>query len=62
MQIIKSKIVIDWIDKEDVQKEMRRDIKSILRKIKFPPHKLEFFIREVLELARARFKDYNGTY
>jgi len=62
VQIIKSKIVIDWIDKEDVQKEMRRDIKSILRKIEFPSDKLEFFIREVLELARARFKDYDGTY
>ncbi len=35
---------------------------QILRKIEFPPHKLEFFIREVLELARARFKDYDGTY
>lgn len=62
VKIIKSKIVIDWINKEDVQKEMRRDIKNVLRKIGFPPDRLELFTREVLELARVRFKDYNGTY
>ena len=62
VKIIKNKIVIDWINKEDVQKEMRRDIKNVLRKIGFPPDRLELFTREVLELARVRFKDYNGTY
>jgi len=62
VDVIKDKMVIDWVEKEDVQKEMRRGIKNLLRKIGFPADKLEFFTREVLEVARARFKDYNGTY
>ncbi|GAH51050.1 unnamed protein product, partial [marine sediment metagenome] len=33
VSIIKNKMVIDWIEKEDIQKEMRRNIKDILRKI-----------------------------
>jgi type I restriction enzyme R subunit len=59
---IKSKAVIDWVDKEDVQKEMRRNVKNCLRKVEFPPDKLELFTREVLELARARSRDHNGIY
>jgi type I restriction enzyme R subunit len=54
IEIIKNKRVIDWTEKEDVQKEMRREIKNILREIKFPEDKREFFTREVLELARVR--------
>jgi len=57
VEVIESKMVIDWVNKEDVQKEMRRNIKDLLRKIRFPFDKLEFFTREVLELAKARFKD-----
>jgi type I restriction enzyme R subunit len=57
VEIIKRKRVIDWVEKEDIQKEMRRDIKNRLRDISFPDRKLELFTREVLELARARFKD-----
>jgi len=62
VKVIKSKIVIDWIDKEDIQKEIRRDIKNMLRKTGFPPDRLELFAREVLELARARFRNHDGTY
>ncbi len=43
-----------FAEKEDVQKEMRREIKNILREIKFPEDKRELFAREVLELARVR--------
>jgi type I restriction enzyme, R subunit len=53
--LIVNKRVVDWIEKEDVQKEMRRDIKNLLRKIGFPSDKLELFTREVLELARTKF-------
>ncbi len=59
--IIKNKRVIDWMEKEDVQREMRRNIKDLLRKIKFPSDKLEIFTREILELARTKFGAYNGT-
>lgn len=53
--LIVNKRVVDWVEKEDVQKEMRRDIKNLLRKIGFPSDKLELFTREVLELARTKF-------
>lgn len=54
VESIKNRIVVDWTEKEDVQKEMRREIKNILREIKFPEDKREFFTREALELARVR--------
>jgi hypothetical protein len=43
--------------KEDCDRKSRRDIENRLREINFPDRKLELFTREVLELARARFKD-----
>jgi type I restriction enzyme R subunit len=58
--IIMSKKVIDWIDKEDIKKEMRREIKEILKKIGFPLDKLENFKAEIMNLAEAKFKDSNG--
>jgi type I restriction enzyme R subunit len=58
--IIKNKIVIDWIDREDIKKEMRRDIKDYLKKIEFPSEKMERFTAEILSLAEGKFKDYDG--
>ena len=52
---IKSKRVIDWTEKEDVKKEIRRELKDLLREIGFPPDDLELFIRELIELAEKRF-------
>jgi type I restriction enzyme R subunit len=46
---------VDWIEKEDVQKEMRRKIKDGLRDAGFPADEIEKAAREFLELARARF-------
>ncbi|MGB8953082.1 MAG: type I restriction endonuclease subunit R [Candidatus Aminicenantales bacterium] len=57
---IKSKIVIDWIDREDIKKEIRRAIKDQLKKIRFPDEKMETFTAEILSLAEATFKDYDG--
>ena len=59
---IKNKAVIDWVDKEDVQKEIRRYVKDCLRKVGFPPDDIELFTREVLELARERSRSNNGIY
>ena len=53
---IRSKTVIDWTDREDILKEMRRSIKDLLIKIGFSSDKRELFTREIVELARARFK------
>jgi len=60
VNIIKNKIVIDWIDREDIKKEMRRDIKDYLKKIGFPSEKMERFTAEILSLAEGKFKDYDG--
>jgi 2,3-bisphosphoglycerate-independent phosphoglycerate mutase len=40
-ETIKTYAVIDWIEKEDVQKEMRRGIKELLRAKNFPEDELE---------------------
>jgi type I restriction enzyme R subunit len=52
---IQESIVVDWIEKEDVQKEMRRKIKDGLRDAGVPPDEIEKAAREFIELARARF-------
>lgn len=48
-------IVVDWIEKEDVQKEMRRKIKDGLREAGFPADEIERAAREFLELSRRCF-------
>ncbi len=57
IQIIKDKSIIDWADKEDVQKEMRREIKKLLRSRTCPEAKIDPLAREILSLARIQFKD-----
>lgn len=57
VKAIESLRVIDWSEKEDIQREMRRKVKDCLRAAGFPFEILELLAREVLELARARFKD-----
>ena len=52
---IRGKQVVDWTEKEDVKKEMRREIKDLLRKIRFPAEEIERFVRELIELAEKRF-------
>ncbi len=52
---IRGKRVVDWTEKEDVKKEMRREIKDLLRNIRFPAEEIERFVRELIELAEKRF-------
>jgi len=52
---IRSKRVVDWTEKEDVKKEMRRELKDLLRKVNFPDKELELFVRELIELAEKRY-------
>jgi type I restriction enzyme, R subunit len=47
--------VIDWISKEDVQREMRRRIKRTLRLAQWPATHLEAITSELMDLARVRF-------
>ncbi len=57
VKIIQDEIVVDWTEREDIQKEMRRNIKDQLIKIGLKDDLKEHFTREVIELARERFKE-----
>ena len=57
VRIIQDEIVVDWTEREDIQKEMRRNIKDQLIKIGLKDDVKEHFTREVIELARERFKE-----
>lgn len=57
IQIIKDKRVIDWVEREDVQKEMRREIKRLLKSNECPEDKVEPLTREIVSLARIQLKE-----
>jgi len=57
IKVVKNKIVIDWTDKENIQKEMRREIKKLLRSNACPGDQIEPLAREILSLARIQLKD-----
>ncbi|MFH1259107.1 MAG: type I restriction enzyme endonuclease domain-containing protein [Elusimicrobiota bacterium] len=46
--------VIDWIHKDDVQREMRKKIKSILRQEGYQFDQIETLTAKIMELARVR--------
>jgi type I restriction enzyme R subunit len=49
--------MVDWIEREDIRKEIRRELKEILRSIGFPDERLELFVRELIQLAEVQFKE-----
>ena len=51
---LKHEAVIDWSQKEDVQREMRRKIKRQLRLADFPSDDIEVVTSAVMDLARVR--------
>lgn len=57
IQSIKEKRVIDWTEKEDIQREMRKEVKRLLRSKGFQEDHLEPLTREILNLARIHLKD-----
>ena len=57
VHVIKHRRVIDWPEREDIQKEMRREIKRLLKSKGCPEDKVEPLTREILSLARIQFKD-----
>jgi len=57
IQSIKEKRVIDWMEKEDIQREMRKEIKRLLRTKGFQEESVEPLSREILNLARIHLKD-----
>lgn len=54
---IKDRRVIDWAEREDIQKEMRREIKRLLKSKGCPVDKVEPLTREIVSLAWIQFKD-----
>jgi type I restriction enzyme R subunit len=58
IQVIKDKRVIDWVEREDIQKEMRREIKKLLKSNECPEDKVEPLTREIVSLARIQYKDF----
>jgi type I restriction enzyme R subunit len=57
MQSINEKRVIDWTEKEDIQREMRREIKRLIRGKSCQEEQVEPLTREILNLARIHLKD-----
>jgi type I restriction enzyme R subunit len=55
VKIIKSNLVIDWAEKEDVQREIRKEIKRLLRNEGCPKEKRESLTLEILNLARNQY-------
>lgn len=47
--------VVEWGMKEDVKREMRRQVKRILRPSNYPKDKIESITAQLIDLARARF-------
>ncbi|HWW49778.1 MAG TPA: type I restriction endonuclease subunit R [Xanthobacteraceae bacterium] len=47
--------VVDWHQKEDVQRQMRRSIKEQLRSLGLDAHKVEATTAKIMDVARARY-------
>ena len=46
--------VIDWVHKDDVQREMRRQIKGILRTKGYQFEEVEILAAKIMDLAKVR--------
>jgi len=57
IQAIEEKTVIDWTEKEDIQREMRREIRRLLKAKGCREDKIEEIIPEIMSLARIHLKD-----
>lgn len=58
IQSIKEKRVIDWTEREDIQREMRREVKRLLRAKGCEEDNVEPLTREILNLARIHLKGF----
>jgi type I restriction enzyme R subunit len=46
--------IVDWVLKEDVQREMRRLVKRQLRAAKYPEERIEALAESVVDLMKRR--------
>ncbi len=58
IETIKELSVIDWIDKDDIKREMRKKIRRKLKHKGCPKEKIESLIIEIMSLAGKHFRDY----
>lgn len=54
-EIIQENAVIDWTEKEDVKREMRKKVKRQLRASSIPNHIVENVARELLDLGEVHY-------
>lgn len=55
-ETLEAEDVLDWINKEDVQREMRRKVKRQLRLASCPKEYIEELTMEVMDWARTRIR------
>jgi type I restriction enzyme, R subunit len=55
-ETLEAEAVLDWINKEDVQREMRRKVKRQLRLANCPKEYIEELTMEVMDWARTRIR------
>ncbi len=53
--IIQQQAVVEWREKEEVQRQMRREIKKQLRASRFPNERLEGLTQQMMDLARIHY-------
>lgn len=54
--VIQAQAVVEWTNKADVKREMRKSIKKELRDMKCPTDKLEQLAQQVISLAEVHYK------
>ena len=52
---LKERAVVDWQQKEDTKRDMRRKIKRILREVGYPPEEIQDTTVRIVDLAARRF-------
>jgi type I restriction enzyme R subunit len=55
-ELVQEEAVLEWTDKEDVQRQMRQKIKRQLRTSKCPKDQIEAMTHQIMELARVHYK------
>jgi type I restriction enzyme R subunit len=53
--ILRELAVVDWHQKEDTKREMRRQIKRVLRAARYPSDEIQDMTSEIVDLAARRF-------
>ena len=55
-EIIQEEAVVDWVDKEDIKREIRKKIKRQLRASAVPNKEIEHVTRQIVELGEIHYK------